>query len=130
MKAEAFTRAYLSEFVRESPEERRAVELWAWYHAVCEAYDRRVCTGGFGRDGGAMPSCGWERSLINANATRVYREMADAAARDGVTSEEMVAGRRRVERMRLDEMTRIAVGPRGPAQLAPVPVGVSAFTRF
>lgn len=123
LKSEPFARAYLSEPVRESPGQRRAVELWAWYHVVCEAFDRRVCAGGFGPDGGAMPGNGRERSLINANAARVRRQMVDAAACEGVTSEDVAAGMRRVERMRLDEMELVAVAQKAPPNWSPRPVG-------
>ena len=39
------------------------------YHRRCEAYDRTVCTGGFGKGGGIMPATNREYILINSNAS-------------------------------------------------------------
>jgi hypothetical protein len=87
-----------------------------------------------------MPATSHERALINANSARVYREISDAAACEGVTSEEMNVGMRRVERMRFDEMSAVASPPArscDPVERARErfnwsqgPVGVSAPTRF
>lgn len=111
MLSEAFAREYMTDVVAESPGERRAVELWAWYHVACEAYDRTVCTGGVGPGGGVMPNGSHERALINANASRTHRATIAACGREGVTRDEMLSAWSRIQWMKFDEMTRIAVAP-------------------
>jgi hypothetical protein len=54
--------------------------------------------------------------------------MVDASACEGVTSEDMAAGMRRVERMRLDEMERVAVAPKEAPNWSPGPVGANKNT--
>jgi len=51
--------------------------LALFYHLTCERFDRTVC---HGRDafGDAVPTEGWQRTVINANAEEVLRQLVRA----------------------------------------------------
>lgn len=72
---------YHAEFVM-SHEDARAGELAREYHAACEGYDEMVCSGR--SRGEAMPICARELALVNANASRVRREIYDKARVEGI----------------------------------------------
>ncbi|HEV3436895.1 MAG TPA: hypothetical protein VG122_06030 [Gemmata sp.] len=59
------------------------------YHERTEAYDRTVCTGPIGRDGGIMPANGRESGLINRNAAAVRKEIAARAVEMGFTLDKL-----------------------------------------
>jgi hypothetical protein len=59
------------------------------YHEETEAYDRTVCTGPIGRDGGILPATPEQRWMINRNAIRVFKEIWVEAKRLGVSREEL-----------------------------------------
>lgn len=85
------------------PHEKQAVALWRFYYGQCEAYDRTVCTGPVGRDGGILPATARERSLIEAHAQRQRENTMRAAAAAGISDETM----RRARDIALDMERRL-----------------------
>lgn len=76
---------YMAEWIDRSA----LYEIARWYHEDTEAYDRAVCHGGFGPDGGAMPLNGFERGLINANAKDLMKHAMRRGLEAGFTPEEV-----------------------------------------
>jgi hypothetical protein len=54
------------------------------YHERCEAFDRTVCTGPVGRDGGVLPATPAERVAIERNAIATFNAIAAEAERAGI----------------------------------------------
>lgn len=63
-------------------------ELANRYHAECESYDRRVCTGRNDR-GVAIPLSPHEQGLIGRNATNVRERIVSEATCHGITWREI-----------------------------------------
>lgn len=87
---ETFRSEWLNEPPEVSAEEKAAYKLAEEYHRRTEAYDRLVCSGPIGRDGGIMPANGYQRHLVNANARLVLAELVAEAARQGIPSVELM----------------------------------------
>jgi hypothetical protein len=71
------------------PHTNQAIALWRFYYGQCEAYDRTVCTGPVGRDGGILPASPREQALINAHAQRQHENTMRAAGAAGIPNETM-----------------------------------------
>lgn len=76
------------------PQYDKAIELWCFYEVECETFDRAVCTGGIGRDGGAMPRGGRELGAVNRNADKVRRKISDMSIEEGIDRETMDKARK------------------------------------
>ncbi len=72
----------------------KAIELWCFYEVECETFDRIVCTGGFGHDGGAMPRGIYERGAVTRNARKVLRRIDDMAINEHIDRKTMEKARR------------------------------------
>ena len=68
-------REMYGEWLAESEEEKALRELAEEYHARCETYDRRVCSGISPRTGEVMPVTPEESGLVNRNAYKVRSDI-------------------------------------------------------
>ena len=84
MKDKEFAREYLGTFEPPSPAYQAAFDIWSDYFRTCEAFDRTVCTGPIGRDGGVLPASPTERALIEKNARVRHAFAAQRLAEAGV----------------------------------------------
>lgn len=72
------------------PPDYLLLDLAREYHERCEAYDRIVCTGPIGPEGGILPATAREFGLINANAAAVRADVIRKGEREGRTSKDIV----------------------------------------
>jgi hypothetical protein len=86
MKPGDYIKQYLSEF---PPPDQFIHDLANEYHERCEAYDRTVCSGPIGPEGGILRGTPRERGLINRNAYAVRKELLRRAVDKGRTGEEL-----------------------------------------
>lgn len=63
------------------------IQLADQYHELCEAYDRKICTGPIVKDG-IMPNTDEERILINKNAKEVRTRLGAEATCLGFTTQQ------------------------------------------
>lgn len=82
-----FRKQYLGEF---PPPDRLLYDLAKEYDERCEAYDRTVCTGPIGPEGGILPATVHERGLISLNAARVQKELIARAEQQGRKREDVI----------------------------------------
>lgn len=83
-------REMYGEWVQESEEERALRELGKDYHEMCEAYDRRVCSGEHPETGEAIPVNPSEYALVNKHAWETRTEIVRIGrVRYGFTEEQV-----------------------------------------
>jgi hypothetical protein len=82
-------RLLYGEWLIETEEEAQLRELAAYYHTICDAYDRRVCSGILLRTGEAMPMTREEVQLVNRHAFAVRTQVMRMAAEYGFTERQV-----------------------------------------
>lgn len=79
-----WSKLQLQEPPGESPVDAELRKLAAEYHDRCEAYDRTVCLQR-NKEGVAIPTNGYERTMIERYAYKVKEELVDRARETGAT---------------------------------------------
>jgi hypothetical protein len=101
-----FRAEYMADLPLETREDRRALELWSWYHWTTESFDRVACAGRSER-GAAIPVSYWERGACSQNAARTYLAIREQADREGIAAEAMMCAKRRADQMSFEEHERV-----------------------
>lgn len=91
-----FRREYMGRFPEQMAEEIIAEGLWAQYHLACEEFDQAVCSGR--RRGVAVPSEGYEYSMIARHAAGRRRYLVEKARSMGISKDQLAVSAEVVNR--------------------------------
>lgn len=95
---------FISSYHNEPPtmdrEFQEACRLWRDYHRDTERFDRSICTGEIGRDGGVMPANSTEAIAINRNAASLLESLHKEALRLGIREKTLKDARISVQNRR------------------------------
>ncbi len=83
-----FLKEYLNYWTVPSEGYKEAYKLWVKYHYECERYDQFVCTGELDDYGFIRPASGFERQMINQNATNLMNQMLLERKRIGISKDD------------------------------------------
>lgn len=97
---EKFLKEYLCEWIKPSNKYQEAYKLWVKYHYKCERYDQFVCTGNLIDEYGFIkPSDGFERTMINTNASNLISNLLNEAKIIEISNEDLRAARKEAEKL-------------------------------
>lgn len=79
---------YLGKFECD-PRQERLHQLAGQYHAQCDEYDKRVCTGIDQRDKCPMPVTAWQRRMVSENAINTLNQTVIEGEKEGFTRDQV-----------------------------------------
>jgi len=94
--------------IPERSHEQQILEIWCCYYSILEEFDRKVCTGGVGKDGNPLPVNGEEESLINFHAVTLRGAINGLVKRLQIVDTFFERSRSRIDRMSKPAIKAIA----------------------